>query len=389
MASALIKIIDNHINDIAQLIYSHSDTKTNNANYAVSTRKLYGGLRGGMEIIEVDNGRLKFWLLPERGMGIWKAWIDEIEIGWQSPVRGPVHPQFVPTHEESGLGWLAGFDELFCRCGLESNGAPEFDAQGKLKYPLHGKISNLPAFKVETGFNDDSQSISVIGHVEESRFKSQKLALTSEITSRIQSEEIIIRDKVCNLSDLPGEFQLLYHINFSSPFLEKGAEVVAAIKTLVPRTKRAEEGVDQWSTFSAPEAGFQEQVYFLELLGDADGNSQVLLKNASCTRGVSIHFNILQLPFFTLWKNTDSMRNGYVAGLEPGINFPNPRSYEKSQGRVATLMPDESREFELRMEFHLEAASIATAQQKIAGYQGECKPQIYRTMQTGWTIEVE
>jgi hypothetical protein len=389
MAGAVNKNISCNASDSEKLIFSHSDNISSDAKFAVSTRKIQGGLRGGMEIIEVDNGSLKFWLLPERGMGIWKAWIGDIEIGWQSPVRGPVHPRFVPIHEESGLGWLAGFDELFCRCGLESNGAPEFDAQGKLKYPLHGKIANLPAFKVDTGFNEDEQAISVMGQVEETRFKSQKLELTASIMSRIQSKEIVIHDKVSNLSDLPGEFQLLYHINFSSPFLEKGAEIIAAVKTLVPRTPRAEEGVDQWFSFSAPEAGFQEQVYFLELRGDTGGNSQVLLKNASATKGVSIHFNILQLPCFTLWKNTDSMRNGYVAGLEPGINFPNPRSYEQAQGRVATLMPDESREFELRLEFHLDADSVATAQQKIAAYQGACKPQIHRTMRPGWTIEAD
>ena len=50
-----------------------------------------------------------------------------MELGWKSPVHGPVHPNFVPLNEPSGLGWLDGFDELFVRCGLESNGAPDFD----------------------------------------------------------------------------------------------------------------------------------------------------------------------------------------------------------------------------------------------------------------------
>ena len=36
--------------------------------------------------------------------------------------------------EPSGLGWLDGFDELLVRCGLESNGAPEFDADGRVVY---------------------------------------------------------------------------------------------------------------------------------------------------------------------------------------------------------------------------------------------------------------
>ncbi len=144
-----VVIVGDEVQNIERLILSHADVNNTSSKFSVKKRGLHGGLRSGMEIIEVDNGRLKYWLLPERGMGIWKAWLDGIEIGWQSPVRGPVHPQFVPIHEESGLGWLAGFDELLCRCGLESNGEPEFDAKGKLKYPLHGKIANLPAHQVE------------------------------------------------------------------------------------------------------------------------------------------------------------------------------------------------------------------------------------------------
>ena len=53
----------------------------------------------------------------------------------KSPVRGPVHPSFVPLFDPSGLGWLEGFDELLCRCGLESNGAPDFDEHRQAALP--------------------------------------------------------------------------------------------------------------------------------------------------------------------------------------------------------------------------------------------------------------
>lgn len=362
-----------------------SDTDAGGAKFSVVKRGLHGGLRGGMEIVEVDNGRMRFWLLPERGMGIWKAWLDGIEIGWHSPVRGPVHPQFVATHEESGLGWLAGFDELLCRCGLQSNGAAEFDALGKLKYPLHGKIANLPAHRVEAGMANDT--IQVAGWVDESRFKSQRLELATSVTTRLNSSEILIHDTVTNLSGTPGEFQLLYHINFGAPFLEAGAQVFAPVKTLVPRTPRAEQGVANWARFSAPDSGFEEQVYFMELLGDAAGRTQVLLKNAAGNLAVSMHFDLEQLPCFTLWKNTASVQEGYVTGLEPGTNFPNPRSYEQAQGRVVTLQAGESRQFEVRMEFHTDAASVVAAQQKIAQLQGAWPAKIHAAMQTGWTAE--
>jgi galactose mutarotase-like enzyme len=381
-------MIGDERNNAGELILSQADVSSNTTAFSVTKRSLHGGLRGGMEIIEVDNGRMKFWLLPERGMGIWKVWLDGIEIGWQSPVRGPVHPKFVSIHDESGLGWLGGFDELLCRCGLESNGAPEFDTQGKLKYPLHGKIANLPAYKVAASVDSNNGGIRVDGYIEESRFKYQKLELCASVTTKLNSSEIVIHDTITNTSDTVGEYQLLYHINFGAPLIEAGAEVYAPVKTLVPRTHRAEEGVSAWSKISAPEVGFREQVYFMDLLGDEADQSQVLLRNAAGTLGVSVHFNLTQLPCFTLWKNTASMRDGYVTGLEPGTNYPNPRSYEQSQGRVETLQPGESREFDLRLEFHLDESSIAKAQLKIAEYQAAMRAQVHQTMQAGWCIDV-
>ena len=93
-------------------------------------------------------------------MGLWKAWLGEqLTLGWKSPVRGPVHPNFVPLMEPSGLGWLDGFDELLCRCGAESNGAPDFTEQGALTFPLHGRLANRPAHFVEVAVDGDEIQI--------------------------------------------------------------------------------------------------------------------------------------------------------------------------------------------------------------------------------------
>jgi hypothetical protein len=147
----------------------------------------------------------------------------------------------------------------------------------------------------------------------------------------------------------------------------------------------AKEGVREWSTVRAPQAGFQEQVYFMELLGDAEGKSQVLLRNAKGTLGVGLHFNLKQLPVFTLWKNAESLSDGYVCGLEPGTNFPNPRSYEQEQGRVELLMPGEFREFDLSLKFLSDEMSVAKAAQGVVEYQAEIEPKIHQSMLKGWS----
>jgi hypothetical protein len=57
-----------------------SDLDTAQAPVKVGMRTLRGGLRDGVDVIEVDNGALRFTVLPQRGMGIWKGWLGEVPI---------------------------------------------------------------------------------------------------------------------------------------------------------------------------------------------------------------------------------------------------------------------------------------------------------------------
>jgi hypothetical protein len=153
--------------------------------YEIEASVLQGGLRDNVETVEIDNGTCKFTVVPTRGMGIWKAWLGDTQFGWNSPVKGPVHPSFVNVGEPSGLGWLDGFDELLVRCGLHSNGAPDFNEKGILTYPLHGRIANLPAHRLEMMVDGDSGEITLAGVVEESRFNFKNLRLTSTIKTKV------------------------------------------------------------------------------------------------------------------------------------------------------------------------------------------------------------
>ena len=351
---------------------------------SVKRRTLQGGVREGVDTIEVDNGKFRFVVLPTRGMGLWKGWLGKTEIGWQSPVKGPVHPQFVPLTEPSGLGWLEGFDELLCRCGLESNGAPEAGPGGAYKYPLHGRIANRPAHHVELAI-DDTGELSLSGLVDETRFLFQKLRLKSTYKTRVGQSGLTVVDEVTNLSGDPAELQLLYHINFGPPVLDPGAKILAPIKAIVPRDARAAEGISDWDSYPNEQAGFSEQVYFFELLADGDGKTQVLLKNAHGTQGVALRYSTKQLPYFTLWKNTPLAADGYVTGLEPGTNFPNPRSFEGQQNRVVKLKPGETVKFEVELDVLADAKAVASEEKAIAKLQGGIKPQVFSTPQAGWT----
>src|SRR5262245_43772063 len=74
--------------------------------WTISKRTLRGGLCDGVDVIEMHNGALAFTVVPTRGMGIWKGNYRGLALGWDSPVRGPVHPKHVNLLERGGLGWL-------------------------------------------------------------------------------------------------------------------------------------------------------------------------------------------------------------------------------------------------------------------------------------------
>ena len=73
-----------------------------------------------------------------------------------------------------------------------------------------------------------------------------------------------------------------------------------------------------------------------------------------------------------------------MTGLEPATNFPNVKSFEKQKGRVKVLAPGESRTFELAIEVHPDAASVAAAEQAVARLRQGVTPQVLPQPDPEW-----
>lgn len=347
----------------------------------------WGGKAMGMELLTIDTGTMKTVLLPDRGMGIWKCWSNDTEFGWQSPVDGPVHPSLVPVLDSSGIGWLEGFDELLVRCGLHSNGAPEFSSNGAVKHPLHGRIANLPASQIEIAVDAREGVLDVIATVTEARFLVYSLQLQTRMRFRAGSSVIEITDTVTNPGSIPTTMQLLYHINIGQPVVEAGARVHATPKTICPRDATAAKAVENWDRCEGPESGFAEQVYFMQASADASHWSESVIASANQTSGLSVQFCTRTLPFLNLWKNTAAVEDGYVIGLEPATGFPNVKSFEEKNKRVITLAGGESRVFRLKMEPLASAQSVQAAIQRIND--NRTSPGvIHNEPQPGWCASV-
>ncbi|HEY7308875.1 MAG TPA: aldose 1-epimerase family protein [Gemmataceae bacterium] len=347
--------------------------------WSLRKRTLRGGLRDGLDLIEVHNGALSFSVLPTRGMGLWRGDYRGNPLGWRAPIVGPVHPKYVQLTDRGGLGWLTGFDELLCRCGLSSNGPPGEDAETRTPLTLHGRIANLPAQAVEVRVSlDPPYELSVSGEVEETALFCPQLRLNTTYTTVPGSNRLVIHDIVTNRAARPVEMQLLYHCNLGPPFLEAGSRVLAPIREMAPQTPRAAEGIDTHETCAGPLVGFAEQVYLYDLLADSRGHTLALLINATADRAVALRFNRQELPCFTVWKNTGAIEEGYVAGLEPATNYPNFKSFERRQGRVPLLPPGGRWECRWSLEVADSAPAVAALMAEVATLQAHARAVIHR-----------
>ncbi len=348
--------------------------------WSIRKRTLRGGLRDGVDLVEVHNGALAFTVLPTRGMGLWRGDYRGCALGWRSPVNGPVHPKFVNLMDRDRIGWLNGFDELLCRCGLASAGPPGDDNGTPLS--LHGRIANTPAQAVEVRVGlDPPHELSVIGEVEEGALFCPHLRLTATYITVPGSNRVMIHDVVENRSARPTEMQLLYHCNLGPPFLGAGSRMLAPIREMAPQTPRAAEGMDTYETYAGPTPGFTEQVYLYELVADSQGHTLSVLVNAAADKAVAVRFNPVELPCFTVWKNCLPLEEGYVTGLEPATCCPNFKSFERQQGRVKMLPPGGRWECRWSLEVCDSTASVASLLAEVATLQARTKAILHRTPQ--------
>jgi hypothetical protein len=333
---------------------------------SIAKRRLHGGRQEGVDLVTIDNGQIALTLIPTRGMGVLNVQSAGLRLGWDSPIREVIHPQFVNLESRGGLGWLQGFNEWLVRCGLEFAGGPGRDRfitntgdQAEMDLTLHGKIANIPASEVEVLVDPQPpHRLRVRGRVAEAMFYGPKLELWTELSTEPGSSSFRLEDSITNQGASDQEFELIYHINFGPPLLEAGARFIGAMQRVSPMNAHAAKSVGSYATYQGPTAGFVEQVYCMEPLADGQGRTTVLLVNASGDRAASLSYSIQQLPCFTLWKNTSSIEEGCVTGLEPGTNYPYNRRIERLAGRLSKLKPGQSRSFTLDFGLHHDRASV-------------------------------
>jgi hypothetical protein len=347
--------------------------------------RLEGGKEEGVDIVTIENGRLRIVVVPTRGMGIHSVTSskgigsERPRLGWNSPVEEIVHPKFINLYARGGLGWLDGFNEWLCRCGLENVGQPGPDTiitntgdKATIDLPLHGRIANIPASWVSLRVEKTKPfRITLSGVVKESMVFGPNFELLTEVSTVPGSDTFTIRDVVTNRAGTAQEFQLLYHFNFGAPILGKGAKLKAPLEKVTPFNDRAAKDVDAFDQFLGPTAGYVEQVYLMRPIADKEGTVPVLLHNEKENLGCSLRYGAKALPFLTLWKNTGAAADGYVVGIEPGTSYPNRRAVERKAGRVPKLEAGGKHETFIEVRLLEGEKAVRGVREDIEGIQGK------------------
>ncbi|PKU25205.1 aldose 1-epimerase family protein [Telmatospirillum siberiense] len=331
--------------------------------FSVTKKTLHGGKQEGSTLITIETKDLQVSLIPTRGMNILEIKSGDVRFGWTSPVDEIVNPAFINLEMRNGVGWLDGFNEMMVRCGYEWTGHP--GRENDRLTSLHGRAGNTPASKVVVSIDDAApHTIHVRGLLKENTFKLSALETWTELSVTPGVKAVKIHDELTNNSDYDRNYQIIYHSNFGTPILEEGAKFVAPVKEISPFNDYAKKGLKDWQTYLGPTKGYDEMVFNLVPYADKDGRTIAMIHNKAADRGIAVGFDTRQLPVLTLWKNTDTLKQGYVSGIEPGTSYAYPRQIERKQGRVKTLAADGRQSFDLEYR-------ILTTSEEVKGIDSE------------------
>ncbi len=268
--------------------------KISNLQQIASLRRyqMVGGREKGLEVIDCDNGKLRFLLNVTKGLDIMQVYHEGQNVSFLS--KNAFTAREVPflNRFEGGMLYTCGVDNAGYREG----------------YIQHGTYHETNAEIVTA--RCDENGILVEAEIRMSALFGKNLVMRRKIFSGIGEETLHLEDTLCNEAYTDGEYVLLYHINVGYPMLDEGARVVLDEKSYYAVTPHAEQNKDSRYEMTAAKAGGEESCYYYSL-----NKPEVALINEKVGKKLTVAYSGDTLPVFLQWK---SMVSGdYALGLEP------------------------------------------------------------------------
>jgi Domain of unknown function (DUF4432) len=335
------------------------------------------GPERGVRVLDFRTGAgLSFRVAVDRGFDLLSAEHRGVPIGWRSPT-GPRHPGLASVEENRGWGFLRSFTGLLATCGLDHALAPATSSLAQYiypgftdgDYPLHGRVSQVPARLVGYGerWDGDACALWAEGEVAQTAVFGENLVLTRRIEAALGGSTITVDDRVENRGYRPTPHMLLYHYNFGYPLLDEGAELLVPSRAIVHAVHgdlRAQ-GVGH-RLQGPPKPDFSEQVYEHDVVAGPDGMASALLINPALGAGgcgVRLDYDRAALPCLIEWQ---CLQSGlYVLGIEPSTNHVRGRRFAEERGELMFLEHGETRHYRTRLSVLDGADAIAAARRDV------------------------
>lgn len=259
---------------------------------SVSRYKITSGKSQGLNVIDCNNGVIRFLLNESKALDVMQLYHQGVNVSFLSKNAFTNREINFDNRFEGGMLYTCGFDSVGGRDGYET----------------HGSFHQTTAEVVRAECNENG--ITVEANIRNSALFGKNLLIRRTVFTEIGSSTVRISDTLINEAYVPEDYCVLYHVNFGYPMLDEGAEIVANIEKITPRTEWAECNLPTATLIEKPEHAKEETCYYLEL-----NTPEISLVNSTLGKKCTLSYSGETLPCFIEWK---SMASGdYALGLEP------------------------------------------------------------------------
>ena len=270
------------------------DGRISNFQQVASIRRytLTGGREKGVDVLDCDNGKIRFLLNVSKACDIMQLYHEGQNISFISKNGFTKRETPFLRRFEGGMLYTCGLDSVGGRDGFE----------------LHGTLHNIPAEIIRAECNENGITVEAI--IRDTALFGKNLVLKRKIFTAIGGDSVTLEDTLVNEGYKTEEYCLLYHINVGYPMLDDGAKVIADVESYTPRTAWAKQNEATIYAMNDAVPNQEEACYFLKL-----SKPEIALVNEKIGKKFTVSYSGDTLPCFVEWK---SMASGdYALGLEP------------------------------------------------------------------------
>ncbi len=274
------------------------DGKIANREQIASVRRyiLQDGRARGIEVLDCDNGKLRFLLNVSKALDIMQLYHEGQSVSFLSKNGFTKREIAFERRFEGGLLYTCGLNNIGAREGFET----------------HGFFHNTPAKVTQVECNDEE--IIVRAEIVTTALFGENLVMKRTVRTELGSEVLHIEDTLANEGFQTEDYCLLYHVNVGYPMLDEGASLQCNAKAVTPRTEWAKANERAYAYMTDCVDNQEETCYFIEV-----NEAKLSLTNPKIAKTFQLSWSIDTLPKLIEWKSMSS--GDYALGLEPCTSF--------------------------------------------------------------------